>query len=59
MNAEKSKQQAQTVTKNDEVTPARTCKKATNANMHNCEGKHNEAINKTIAKNKASKRLHI
>ena len=59
MNAEKSKQQAQKATKSDEVTPARTCKKATNANMNNCEGKHNEAINKTIAKNKASKRLHI
>ena len=59
MNAEKSKQQAQTATKSDEVTPARTCKKATNANMNNCEGKHNEVINKTIAKNKASKRLHI
>ena len=59
MNAEKSKQQAHTVTKNDEVAPARTCKKTTNANMNKCEGKHNEAINKTIAKNKASKRLHI
>ena len=55
MNAEKSKQQAQTATKNDEVTPARTCKKATNTNVNNCEGKHNEAINKTIAKNKSSK----
>ena len=55
MNAEKSKQQAQTATKNDEVTPARTCKKATNTNVNNCEGKHNEAINKTIAKNKVNK----
>ena len=35
MNAEKSKQQAQKDTKNDEVAPARICKKTNNANMSN------------------------
>ena len=59
MNAEKSKQQAQTATKNDEVTPARTCKKQKYANVNNREEKINEAMNKTIVKNKTSKRLHI
>ena len=42
-----------------EVAPARMCKKINNANMSNLAKKNNEVVNKTIAKNKASKRLHI
>ena len=59
MNAEKSKQQAQKDTKNDEVAPARICKKTNNANVSNLAKKNNEVVNKTIAKNKANKRLNI
>ena len=55
----KIKEQRQKYAKNEEVAPARICKKTNNANMSNLAKKSNEAMNKTIVKNKASKRLHI
>ena len=57
--AKKIKQQRQQYAKNEEVAPARICKNTNNANMSNLAKKSNEAMNKTIVKNKTSKRLHV
>ena len=43
----------------EEVTSAKTCKKEKNKKVSILAKTNNEAVRKTIAKNKASRELHI